>query len=120
MCARISASLGFGVALEQRLRAHDHAGDAVAALRGLLVDEGVLQRPGPRRVPRPSTVVTCAARRGEIGIRQENAASPSTITVQAPHWPRPQPNLAPFRREVVAQHVEQRRRRIGVDLAAGR
>ena len=40
--ARISASLGFGVRLEQRLRAHDHAGDAVAALRGLLLDEGAL------------------------------------------------------------------------------
>src|SRR5215831_7188219 len=32
------------VAVEQRLRGHQHAVDAVAALRGLLVDEGLLQR----------------------------------------------------------------------------
>src|SRR3546814_10671908 len=33
-----------GVFVEQRLRGHDHAVDAVAALRGLLVDEGLLDR----------------------------------------------------------------------------
>src|SRR3546814_21148732 len=33
-----------GVFVEQRLRGHDHAVDAVAALRGLLVDEGLLAR----------------------------------------------------------------------------
>ena len=46
-----------GLALEQRLRPHDHPGDAVAALRRLLVDEGALHRArASRRVPRPSSV----------------------------------------------------------------
>ena len=38
--SRTSASLGCGLRVEQRLGAHDHAVDAVAALRRLLVDEG--------------------------------------------------------------------------------
>ena len=33
----------FGIAVEQRLRDHDHAGDAIAALSGLLIDEGLLK-----------------------------------------------------------------------------
>ena len=37
----------FGVPLQQGLRPHHHAGDAVAALRRLLVDEGLLQLAGP-------------------------------------------------------------------------
>ncbi len=37
------------VALQQRLGAHHHAGDAVAALGGLLVDEGALHRAGGGR-----------------------------------------------------------------------
>ena len=32
----------------------------------------------------------------EAGIRQENTALPSASTVQAPHWPSPQPYLAAF------------------------
>ncbi len=31
----------------------------------------------------------------DTGNMQERTASPSTITVHAPHWPRPHPNLAP-------------------------
>ena len=41
------AHVGFGrlrLAVEQLLGRHDHAVDAVAALRRLLVDEGLLQR----------------------------------------------------------------------------
>src|SRR6187431_2612146 len=33
----------FRIAVEQRLRDHDHAGDAIAALSGLLIDEGLLK-----------------------------------------------------------------------------
>jgi len=33
--------------VEKRLRLHDHAIDAIAALGGLLVDEGPLQRQAP-------------------------------------------------------------------------
>ena len=42
--ARISASDGFRLLLQQRLRPHHHAGDAVAALRGLFFDKCPLQR----------------------------------------------------------------------------
>ena len=41
-----AANLGFGrlrIALEQVGRRNDHAAGAIAALRGLLVDEGLLQ-----------------------------------------------------------------------------
>jgi len=32
----------------------------------------------------------------EIAVMQERIGSPSRSTVQAPHWPRPQPNFGPF------------------------
>src|SRR4051812_9268694 len=43
------ANVGFArarLALEERLRAHHHAGNAVAALRRLRLDECLLHRPG--------------------------------------------------------------------------
>ena len=55
---------GCRIASQQRLRAHDHAGDAVAALRRLLVDEGPLQRrPDCRWCRGPSSVVMRRPRR---------------------------------------------------------
>jgi hypothetical protein len=30
-----------------------------------------------------------------IGVMQDRTALPSISTVQAPHWPRPQPNFGP-------------------------
>ena len=42
--ARISRVGRLGIPLQQRLRPHHHAGDAVAALRRLLLDEGALDR----------------------------------------------------------------------------
>ena len=105
------------VALEQRLGAHDHAGDAVAALRRLLGLEGVLQRAGlvvgaqAFERARP-----CARRSAATGTGRRRPACRRRSTVQAPHWPSPQPNLAPFSAEIVAQHVEQRRVGVDVDL----
>src|SRR5215213_10073878 len=46
MAVERAANLGFGrprIAIEQVGRHNDHAAGAVAALRGLLVDEGLLQ-----------------------------------------------------------------------------
>ena len=40
----MSASLGFGVVLEQRVRREHHAGRAVAALQAVLVPERLLER----------------------------------------------------------------------------
>src|SRR5882762_6987148 len=43
----------------------------------------------------PSIVVTALPCAADTGIRQENMRSPSMCTMQAPHWPAPQPNLVP-------------------------
>ena len=52
---------GARIAVEQRLGGQDHAAQAEAALRGLLVDERLLQRMRPSRAcPRPSSVVISA------------------------------------------------------------
>lgn len=42
-------------------------------------------------------VRTLRAPTAATGIRHEKVGLPSTITVQAPHCPRPQPNFAPCR-----------------------
>src|SRR5213593_1249677 len=44
---------------------------------------------------RPSIVVTALPCTADEGMRQENMRSPSMCTMQAPHWPAPQPNLVP-------------------------
>ena len=45
----------------------------------------------------------------------DRMALPSRITVHAPHWPSPQPNRGPFRLQVVAQDVQQRRGSVGIN-----
>ena len=50
----------------------------------------------------------CLALSADIGVMQERTASPSMCTVQAPHWPSPQPKRGPLKREIVAQRIEQR------------
>src|ERR1019366_10538297 len=49
---------------------------------------------------RPSSVVTGLAPTAETGVRQARNANPPTCTVQAPHWPIPQPYLAPRRSSI--------------------
>ena len=75
MCARSSASVGRWLALEQRLRPHDHAGDAVAALGGLLGLESLAERAGlavlAQALERASPLRPCTA---AIGSRQERPA----------------------------------------------
>src|SRR5437899_400880 len=75
---------------------HDHAVDAVAALHGLLIDEGLLH--GMRPLRRAETFqrddLLCPA--AASGITQERTALPSRCTVHAPHWARPQPKLGPW------------------------
>src|SRR5712691_12954021 len=44
---------------------------------------------------RPSMVATALPCTADTGMRQENMRSPSMCTMQAPHWPAPQPNLVP-------------------------
>ena len=52
-----------------------------------------------------------------IGVTQERTARPSISTVQAPHCDSPQPILGAVEFEIVAQHVEQRRVRLGCHRA---
>ena len=49
-----------------------------------------------------------------IGVTQERTAAPSIWTVQAPHWPSPQPKRGPCSSEIVAQRVKQRHVRVVV------
>src|SRR6202163_1364236 len=51
-------------------------------------------RPGP---PRPSSVTIFLPPMVATGITLERIALPSTSTVHAPHWPRPQPKRGPCR-----------------------
>ena len=50
-------------------------------------------------------------------VRQELIRRPSTITVQAPHWPWSQPFLVPGEMQMLAQRVEQRGPRVELELA---
>ena len=119
MCA---PDLGFGrlrVALEQRLRAHHHAGDAVAALRRLLLDEGALHRTRACSiVPRPSTVVISRPSSSATGVTHENTALAVDHHRAGAALAEAAAELRAVQLEVVAQHVEQRRLGIGVDLVA--
>src|SRR5439155_20491922 len=48
------------------------------------------------RVLRPSREVMLCPSALETGVTQERIGFPSSSTVHAPHWPSPQPNLAPL------------------------
>src|SRR5207237_6420762 len=44
----------------------------------------------------PSRVVISAPATVPIGVTHERTARPRTMTVHAPHWPRPQPSFGPL------------------------
>ena len=70
--------------------------------------EGVGPRPRSSS-SRPSTVVTARPATRRAGVTQATRGSPSTSTVQHPHWPCGlQPSLALRTPEPVAEHLEQR------------
>src|SRR5439155_21887247 len=50
---------------------------------------------GSAGVPRPSSVTIFLPVTALTGVTHERVAFPSTSTMQAPHWPRPQPNRGP-------------------------
>ena len=95
MTASMSWSVGWEV-LQQRRRLHDLARLAVAALRHLKVDPGLLH--GMRALGiEPFDRRDLGAGHRATGVMQERVGRPSTCTVQAPHMPMPQPNLVPVR-----------------------
>ena len=65
---------------EQRRGADHDAACAVAALRGLLVDEGLLQRMQASRGPSPSTVTMSLPAPLHSGVSHEATARPSIMT----------------------------------------
>src|SRR5215831_18876565 len=52
---------------------------------------------GGSSVPSPSSVVIATPVIVPTGVTQDRSARPWASTVQAPHWPSPQPNLGPRR-----------------------
>ena len=75
------------------------------------------RRPGCRSSPSPSTVTTSARPTLASGVTHERTARPPSVTVQAPHCCRAAAELRPVELQIVAQHVEQRRVRVGGDAA---
>jgi hypothetical protein len=70
-------NLGAGrlrILIEEGLRREDHAVQAVAALRRLLLDEGALDGMRPLDVPSPSRVVTSASPTVLTGVTHERIA----------------------------------------------
>ncbi len=55
----------------------------------------------------PSMVSTSAPSASAPSTRQEQTSRPSSVTLQAPQSPVPQPSLAPVRPRLVAQHIQQ-------------
>src|SRR5436853_2213992 len=114
-----SPNVGFArarLALEERLRAHHHAGNAVAALRGLRLDEGLLHR--SRLLSRAKAFYRADlaplhdrdrrdARKDRLAIGEDRAGAALPQTAA---------KLGGVQPEFVAQHVEKWRRVVGVHL----
>src|SRR5262245_62030474 len=91
-----------GVAADAALRdeadgRHDLARGAVAALEGVVVDEGLLHGMSSLPFARPSIVVISRPATMTASVRQALWRRPSTSTVQAPQAPMSQPFLVPVR-----------------------
>src|SRR6185437_181631 len=104
------------IALQQRLRPHHHAGDAVAALRGLLFHESALDRrrrlDGAEALQRRDLLAFEQQQRrhaGQYRLAVDDHGAGAALAEAATEF-----RGVEF--QVVAEHVEQRRIRIGVDL----
>jgi hypothetical protein len=105
--------------VEQRHRAHDLAGLAVAALRDLLFEPGLLHRVQLAAGQVPSIVVTSPVTCRPAVNEQERTGAPSISTVQAPQAAMPQPNFGPMMPAMSRSAHKQRHVRIGVDVDRG-
>ncbi len=105
-----------GIPLQQRLRPHHHAGDAIAALRRLLFHEGALDR--RRRLDGAEPF----QRRHLLAFEQQQRrhAGQHRLAVDdhraGAALAEPAAEFGGVELDFVAQHVEQRRIRIGFDL----
>lgn len=101
--------------LEQLLRTHDYARRAITALGGLLVDESLLQR--ARMFGCSEAFNGTYFSVADLGNRQ-NAREDGLAVKQyraSAALPKPTPEFGAVQAEIVAQHIEQRRRGIGID-----
>src|SRR5262245_30781741 len=83
------------VLVQKSFCSQDHSVDAVAALRSLLVDEGLLDRVRTLERSEPPSVTLSFVPIADTGVTHERMVLPPAITVHAPHCPRPQPNFGP-------------------------
>ena len=111
----MSPSVGCGCSFEQRDRAHDHAGLAVAALRHLLGDPGFLQRMtaiGRKALDRDDGAADPLGHvhlAGAFGLAVEQHGAGAAFLDAAAV-------LGSGQAEGVAQHPQQRRTRRDIDL----
>jgi hypothetical protein len=98
------------------LRPHHHAGDAIAALRRLLLNEGALQRPGIFHRAKPLDGLDRLA----LHARHRRDAGEMRFTVDhhgaSPALTKTAAKFGAVHLQVVPQHIEQRRARIGIHL----
>src|ERR1700731_2826455 len=95
---RVDVVVGrLGVLLEQRSRRHHHAALAIATLRHVEVEPGLLHRVQLAVLRQRLDVVICFGPTDPTGTWQERVATPLMWTVQAPHWAMPQPYLVPVK-----------------------
>lgn len=89
-------------------RLHDHAVDAVAALRGLFVDECLLQRVGV--FSRPKTFESDDFGIGHGGNRHHAAAQclPVVVHGASPALRQPTAKVKPVQSKMITQRVQQR------------
>ena len=105
-----------GISPQQRLRPHHHAGDAVAALRRLLFHESALDR--RRRLDGAETL----QRRHLLALQQQQRRDAGKHGLAVHHHragaalTEPAAEFGGVELEILAQHIEQRRIRIGIDL----
>src|SRR5215207_5237277 len=94
---RVDVRIGrFAILGQEADSRHDLPGLAIAALRHVELDPGVLNR--LRALPpTPSIVVTALPAASEIGVWHERTGWPSRWTVQAPHAAMPHPYFVPVR-----------------------
>ena len=86
-----------GIALQQRLGGDEEAGRADAALQRGVLEELALQRMQLSPLAMPSMVLIAAPSASAPSTRQEQTSRPSSMTLQAPQSPVPQPSFAPVR-----------------------
>ena len=118
----MSASLGFGVVLQQRVRREQHAWRAESALQAVLIPEALLQRVQRcRRCAKPSTVriswpSACAANivhdfTARVAVHDDDAAAAARRVAA---------DVRAGQTALFAEEVREQRARLDVPLVARR